>query len=81
MSLPAPLAGLQATYDFAVDRLRVDQHTISAGVRHDFALNYALRFQVDHIDAAESILIVDSRGMPARDLGMTLYSISLDFVF
>ncbi|OYW25821.1 MAG: signal protein, partial [Methyloversatilis sp. 12-65-5] len=81
LTLPAPLAGLQASYDFAVDRLTMNQRTISAGVRYDFARNYALKFQVDHVDAAESVLIIDERGMPARDVGLTLYSVTLDFVF
>lgn len=81
LSLPAPLAGLQATYDRAVDRLTMNQRSIGVGVRYDFARNYALKFQVDHIDAARSMLIVDARGMAARDVGMTLYSATLDFVF
>lgn len=81
LTLPAPLAGLQATYDRTVDRLTMNQRTIGAGVRYDFARNYALKFQIDHIDAARSVLIVDSSSMPARDVSMTLYSITLDFVF
>jgi hypothetical protein len=81
LSLPAPLAGLQSAYAGAVDRLTMNQRSIGAGVRYDFAPNYAVKFQIDRINAAESILIIDSRGMPARDVGMTLYSIALDFVF
>ncbi|WP_439535923.1 signal protein [Methyloversatilis sp.] len=81
LSLPAPYAALQSAYDRAVDRLTMNQRSIGVGVRYDFARDYALKFQVDRINAAESILIIDSRGMPARDVGMTLYSITLDFVF
>jgi hypothetical protein len=57
------------------------QHTVALGVRYDFARDYALKFQIDRVHAAESILLIDSNGMPGRNVDMTLYSIALDFVF
>lgn len=81
LSLPAPYAALQSAYGDAVDRLTMNQRSVGVGVRYDFMRDYALKFQVDRIDADESIMLIDSRGMPARDVGMTLYSIVLDFVF
>lgn len=81
LSLSAPYAALQSAYDKTVDRLTMHQHTVALGVRYDFARDYALKFQIDRVHAAESILLIDSNGMPGRNVDMTLYSIALDFVF
>lgn len=59
LSLPAPYAVLQDAYDEAVERLTFNQRSIGVGVRYDFMRDYALKFQVDHIDAAESIVLID----------------------
>lgn len=84
LALPAlspQLIALQASYDSVTDRLRMDQHTVTLGVRYDIADNYALKFQLDRIDADASALLIDRQGMPVRDKSTTLYSIVLDFVF
>lgn len=84
LSLPAlapQLVELQAGYERVVDRLTMNQHSIGAGVRYDFATNRALKVQVDHVKAAESVVLMTSQGMPARDVSLTLYSVVLDFVF
>lgn len=84
LALPAlnpQLVMLQSVYDRVVDRLRIDQRTVTLGARYDFGGNYALKFQVDHTDAAASTLFTDSAGMPVSDVSTTLYSVVLDFVF
>jgi hypothetical protein len=75
------LTQLQSFYDLVVNRLNSDQHSFGAGVRYDFASNYALKFQVDHVSARESTLLMDNSGMPARNTSLTLYSVVVDFVF
>lgn len=75
------LAQLQATYDEVIDRLHVDQRTVTAGVRYDFAPNAALKMQIDHTDAAYSPILLDDRGMSIKDRTATLYSIVVDFLF
>ena len=79
--LAPQLTQLQSFYDLVVNRLNSDQHSFGAGVRYDFAPNYALKFQIDHVSARESTLLMDDSGMPARNTNLTLYSVVLDFVF
>ncbi len=81
LTLSAPFSALQAAYDRTVQRLTMDQQTFGVGVRYDFARDYALKFQIDRVLADRSAILIDKSGMPARDVGMTLYSIALDFVF
>ncbi|WP_018412481.1 porin [Methyloversatilis thermotolerans] len=81
LALPPVLSALQASYDRVSDRLRMESHTVTAGVRYDFGGRYALKMQVDHVDAAASFLLVDEAGQPVRDRSVTLFTIALDFVF
>lgn len=84
LSLPALNSGLvelQAAYDRVTDRLRMDQYTLTAGLRYDLATNHALKFQLDHTRAAASAMLVDLNGLPIRERSVTLYTLVLDFVF
>lgn len=84
LSLPAlnpQLVMLQDAYDRVHDRLVFDQRTFTLGTRYDFGGNHALKFQIDHSDAAASTLFIGRTGMPVRDVSTTLYSVVLDFVF
>ncbi|MBU0601006.1 MAG: signal protein [Gammaproteobacteria bacterium] len=81
LTLPGSLAALQSAYQTVVDRLNMHQRSVGIGVRYDFAPDYALKLQADHVKASDSALLIDATGMPARDVSLTLYSVVLDFVF
>lgn len=81
LALPPPAAALQTVYDQVVDRLTMNQRTFGAGVRYDFATDYALKMQVEKVHASSSSILITSAGMPVRDASLTLFSVVLDFVF
>ena len=59
----------------------MNQHSLGAGVRYDFATNYALKMQVEKVRASSSSILITPAGMPVRDTSLTLFSVVLDFVF
>jgi hypothetical protein len=79
LTLPAP--ALQAVYDRVVDRLTMNQRTFGAGVRYDFATDYALKVQIERIKASSSSILITPDGLPVRDTSLTLFTVVLDFVF
>lgn len=79
LTLPAP--ALQAVYDRVVDRLTTNQRTFGAGVRYDFATDYALKVQIERIKASSSSILITPDGLPVRDTSLTLFTVVLDFVF
>lgn len=81
LTLPAPAAALQAVYDRVVDRLTMNQRTFGAGVRYDFATDYALKVQIEKINASSSSILITPSGLPVRDASLTLFTVVLDFVF
>ncbi|WP_232415573.1 signal protein [Methyloversatilis universalis] len=81
LALPPPAAALQTVYDQVVDRLTMNQRSLGAGVRYDFATNYALKMQVEKVRASSSSILITPAGMPVRDTSLTLFSVVLDFVF
>ena len=60
---------------------RATQHTMSAGVRWDFAPNWALKAQADFASLDDSALNFDRRGPGAADAEVTVLTATLDFVF
>ena len=81
LALPAPAAALQTAYDIVVDRLTMNQRTFGAGVRYDFATDYALKVQIEKINASSSSILITPSGHPVRDASLTLFTVVLDFVF
>jgi len=80
-SLPDPVS--QALVQGVRDLMRasvVDQRTVSAGLRWDFADNADLKFQVDRVSAHDSIAgwQVIRPGWNGR---ATVFTVTLDFVF
>lgn len=58
-----------------------NQRSLGAGVRYDFAQNYALKFQVEHVRADASPIVQDVRVPPRDSKRLNLFSLALDFVF
>lgn len=79
--LPPAAAALQPVYEQVVGRLTMNQRSFGAGVRYDFATNYALKMQVEKVNASSSSILITPSGMPIRDVSLTLFSVVLDFVF
>jgi hypothetical protein len=90
-SLPAfygPLVGLGAAAATGVDEaltgLDTNQHTLSTGLRWDFADHADLKFQVDWIRAHHSTAVVDNYNLALGSQWngkATVMSVVLDFVF
>jgi hypothetical protein len=63
------------------EAMRATQHTVSAGVRWDFAPNWALKAQADFARLRDSALNFDRRGPGAGEANVTVLTATLDFVF
>lgn len=61
--------------------MRATQHTLSTGVRWDFAPNWALKAQADFASLRDSALNFDRRAPGASDADVTVLTATLDFVF
>lgn len=83
LSLPAlpQLANLAATYSQVVNRLADDEYSMGVGVRYDLTSNSALKFQLDHIHAKRSFLLLDDDGLPTQNRHVNLITMTYDFVF
>ena len=73
-----PLAALTASL---VAQSHVDQHTASLGVRWDFQKNMALKAQLDQISGKPASLFLVKNPQPDWNGRMTVFSLTLDFVF
>ncbi len=58
-----------------------DQHTVTLGARWDFQKNTALKAQLDRIGGKPDSLFLVKNSQPAWDGRMTVFSLTLDFVF
>lgn len=79
-----PFPGLAELDQAAMAAVRgndFDQRSLGIGVRYDFATNFALKLQAEHVRAGASPLVQDL-GTPPRDVKrLNLFSLVLDFVF
>ncbi len=80
LNLTPQLTQLNALYTDALTASKAEQDTLSLGVRYDFAKNYALKFQVDKINAETTPYTLSTRTESA-DKDLTLFTIALDFLF
>jgi len=80
LNLTPALAQLNAGYDTTFALSRIKQESISLGLRYDIAKNYALKFQVDKVNADSTPVILSNRNADA-DKDLTLMTIALDFLF
>jgi hypothetical protein len=64
-----------------VSQSYVDQNTITLGARWDFQKNMALKAQIDRIDGQPTSKFLVKNPQPGWDGRMTVFSLSLDFVF
>ena len=81
---PLPTSGLalvDALTASLVSQSYVDQHTVTLGARWDFQKNLALKAQLDRIDGQPSSKFLVKNPSPAWNGRMTVFSLSLDFVF
>lgn len=77
----AQVGALQGAYGAAAQYLQQDQHTTGIGVRYDFAAPLALKFQLDHVRAKSSTLLIADDGGPVRNRDLTVFTVVLDAVF
>ena len=81
---PLPASGLalvDALTVSLVSQSYVDQHTVTLGARWDFQKNLALKAQLDRIEGQPSSKFLVKNPLPAWDGRMSVFSLSLDFVF
>lgn len=79
-NLTPQLIQLNSFYQDALTGSRIEQDSLSLGLRYDVAENYALKFQVDKINAQRTPLTFSTRNEPT-DKDLTLFTIALDFLF
>jgi hypothetical protein len=60
---------------------RSTQHSVSIGLRYDFASHFDLKLQVDRVSLRDSSLMFDRRVPPGGNADMTVIAAALDFVF
>ena len=60
---------------------RSTQHSVSVGVRYDFASHFDFKLQVDRVALRDSSLMFDRRVPPGGAADMTVIAAALDFVF
>ncbi len=77
----AAVMALQAGYQDAMSMLNQDQRSTGIGVRYDFSIPVALKFQLDHVQAKRSTLLLATDGGPVRDRALTVFTVVLDAVF
>lgn len=77
----AQVGALQSAYQGAAQYLQQDQRSAGIGVRYDFAAPVALKFQVDHVRAKSSTLLLAEGGGPVRNRNLTVFSVVMDAVF
>lgn len=58
-----------------------DQHTLSLGLRYDFARQFDLKLQIDRVSIDNSHLIIDNRPDPTANIDMTVFGVTMDFAF
>jgi hypothetical protein len=74
------LAMLESAVREAQAHARATMHTISMGVRYDFAQHLDIKFQVDRVSQRDSSIIFDRRTAPGP-ADFTVFSVAVDFVF
>ena len=79
-NLNAQLLALNTAYNTAINAYNTNQNTLSLGLRYDFAENYAIKTQIDKINAESNPAIISSRPQ-GDDKDLTLFTIALDFLF
>lgn len=58
-----------------------DQHTLSLGLRYDFARHFDLKLQIDRVSIDNSHLIIDKRPDSTANIDMTVFGLTVDFAF
>ncbi|RLP53555.1 MAG: hypothetical protein D6160_15615 [Ketobacter sp.] len=80
--LTGQLAAIQQASQTAYDGVRVDQKSLTAGVRWALGYNLALKMQWDHAwIGANSAALWDVRTLPAQDEEINTFSINLNCIF
>lgn len=82
LNLPAnpALKPLIDKYNTAAEAVSIRQSTVSLGLRYDINEHYALKMQVDKINADSTPLILSSRS-DKTDKDLTLFTIAVDFFY
>ncbi|WP_428809357.1 hypothetical protein [Vibrio lamellibrachiae] len=77
------LSGLQNTIINNINSSRVDQHTLSVGIRWDVMSNIAIKAQVDFIEIAPNGygLWANETSLNSMETKLELYTLSLNFIF
>ncbi len=83
LTLPAvpALQALATNYSNIINRLRDDEYTLAAGVRYDVTANAALKFQMDHVKAKRSSMLLDDDGLAVKNRQANVFTVTLDYIF
>lgn len=80
-NIPNPqLQALNSAYNYASNIFERDINTLGLGLRYDIAENYALKLQVDKINAKSDPVIMSTKPQ-GTNKDLTLLTIALDFLF
>jgi hypothetical protein len=80
-NIPNPqLQALNSAYNSASNIFERDINTLGLGLRYDIAENYALKLQVDKINAKSDPVIMSTKPQ-GTNKDLTLLTIALDFLF
>ena len=80
-NIPNPqLQSLNAAYNYTSSLFKRDINTISIGLRYDVTENYAVKLQVDKINAKSDPVIISTQPLETNK-DLTLFTIALDFLF